>query len=132
MSAEIFTFPGKRGRSHPPVLTEVEFDALPDHIKAECTAMVAEKKSRRQAHRGSRVNIRTLCFRSREALLESDEADLVRDVCRDLHKAEVKLMAIRQRLQGVQEWSAAQIEQLTAAETKLSAAIVAALLSGQR
>ncbi|SDS24755.1 hypothetical protein SAMN05444158_1463 [Bradyrhizobium canariense] len=40
-----------------------------------------------------------------------------------------KLMAIRRRLQGVQEWSAAQIELLTAADTKLTAAIVAALLS---
>jgi hypothetical protein len=78
------------------------------------------------------VNIRTLCLRSREALLESDEADLVRDVGLDLHKAEVKLKAIRQRLQSVQEWAAEQVEQLTAADTNLSAAIVAALLSAQR
>jgi hypothetical protein len=78
------------------------------------------------------VNIRTLCFRSREMLLESDEVDLIRDDGLDLHKAEVKLKAIRQRLQSVQEWSAAQIDQLTTADTKLSAAIVAAILSGQR
>ena len=86
----------------------------------------------RQARRSSGVNIRTLCFRSREMLLESDEVDLIRDDGLDLHKAEVKLKAIRQRLQSVQEWSAAQIDQLTTADTKLSAAIVAALLSGQR
>lgn len=83
----------------------------------------------RQTRRGSGTNIRTLCFRGRELLLESDEADLIRDVCLDLHKAEVKLKAIRQRLQSVREWSAEQIESLTAADTKLSAAIVAALLS---
>jgi hypothetical protein len=131
--AENFTFPGKRGRSHPPVLTEEEFDALPAVVKAELTAYVAQKKAAsRPPRRGSGVNIRTLCFRSREALLESDEADLVRDVGLDLHKAEVKLKAIRQRLQSVQEWAAEQVEQLTAADTNLSAAIVAALPSGQR
>ena len=78
------------------------------------------------------MNIRTLCFRNREVLLEADEADLVRDVGLDLHKAETKLRKIRERLQSVQEWSATQLEQLTAADAKLSAAIVAAQLSGQR
>jgi hypothetical protein len=77
------------------------------------------------------VNIRTLCFRSRELILESSDADLVRDACRDLDKAQVKLKAIRQRLQSVQEWSGAQIEMLTTADTKLTAAIVAALLSNR-
>jgi hypothetical protein len=75
------------------------------------------------------ANIRTLVFRSYDLIVESDEADLIRDVCLDIHKAEVKLKKVRQRLQGVREWSAAQIEMLTAADTKLSAAIVAALLS---
>jgi hypothetical protein len=52
----------------------------------------------------------------------------------DLHKAHVKLRKVRERPQGVQEQSAAQIQVLTAVNTKLSAAIVAALLStsGQR
>jgi hypothetical protein len=36
------------------------------------------------------------------------------------------------RLRGVKEQAAAQVQFLTAAETKLAAAIVAALLSGQR
>lgn len=132
--AEIFKFPGKRGRNLPPVLKE--YDALPNYAKAEISAMIADRKAAsrpsQKTYRGSGVNIRTLCFRSREMLLESDEADLVRDVCRDPDKAETKLKAIRKRLQDVKEWSAAQIEELTAADTKLTAAIVAALLSGQR
>jgi hypothetical protein len=70
-------------------------------------------------------NMRTCLFRSYDVILKSDEADLVRDVCLDLDKAEKKLKALRQRLQGVQEQAAA----LTSAETKLTAAIVAALLS---
>jgi hypothetical protein len=43
-------------------------------------------------------------------------------------KAQTKLKALRRRLKGVQEQAAAQIQLLTTAETKLSSAIVAALL----
>ena len=68
-------------------------------------------------------------FRSYDLILASDETELTRDVCRDIHKAQLKLKKIKQRLQGIREQSAAQIQQLTAADTKLSAAIVAALLS---
>jgi Mg2+ and Co2+ transporter CorA len=74
-------------------------------------------------------NMQRLLFRSRDLILESDEADLVRDVCLDLDRAEKKLKAMRRRLQSVQEQAAAQVQLLTAADTKLSAAIVAALLS---
>jgi hypothetical protein len=73
--------------------------------------------------------MQTFLFRSYDLIVESDEAELLRDVCLDTHKAEVKLRKLKQRLQVVQEQSAAQIQLLTAAETKLSAAIVAALLS---
>jgi hypothetical protein len=73
----------------------------------------------------------TFLFRSRDLILESDEADLVRDVCLELDKAEKKLKAIRRRLQGVQDQAAAQVQLLSAADTKLTAAIVAALLSTQ-
>jgi hypothetical protein len=133
----VVKFPGRRDRSHPPVLTEGEYDALPDHIKAMFAEIVAEKRAAsrpplRQARRGSGVNIRTLCFRSREMILESSEADLVRDACLDLDKAQTKLKAIRLRLQHVQEWSAAQLQLLTTADTKLTAAIDTARLSGQR
>jgi division protein CdvB (Snf7/Vps24/ESCRT-III family) len=61
--------------------------------------------------------------------VESDEADLVRDVCFNVDKAQTKLKAVRRRLQGVQAQAAAQVQLLTAVDTKLSAAIVAALLS---
>lgn len=71
----------------------------------------------------------TFAFRSREAILEADERTLTRDVGQDLHKAQVKLGKIRERLESVRENAAAQIETLTAAETKLAAAIVEALLS---
>jgi hypothetical protein len=74
-------------------------------------------------------NMRTFLFRSLHLILKSDEADLVREVCLDLDKAETKLKAIRRRLKGVQEQAALQVQQLTAADTKLTAAIVAARLS---
>jgi hypothetical protein len=47
-------------------------------------------------------------------------------------KAEKKLKAIRRRLQGVQEQAAAQAQLLTAADTKLTAAIAAANDPGYR
>lgn len=91
---------------------------------------------RRRALRRARAqdgkNMQTFLFRSRELIVESDEADLVRDVCFDVDKAQKKLKAIQRRLKGVQEQAAAQVQLLTTAETKLTAAIVAALLSGQR
>jgi hypothetical protein len=47
----------------------------------------------------------------------------------DLAKAETKLKAIRQQLKRTQELAAARVHLLTTAETKPTAAIVAALLS---
>jgi uncharacterized coiled-coil DUF342 family protein len=55
--------------------------------------------------------------------LESDEADLVRDIGFDIDKANRKLKKVRERLKSVQEQTAAQVQQLTAAEARLSAAI---------
>jgi hypothetical protein len=112
MSDNIFTFPGlspKRARTNP-VFSEPQEEAR------------------------NGPNMHTFLFRSYDLILESDEADLVRDVCFDIDKAEKKLKAIRRRLQGVREQAAAQVQLLTAADTKLTAAIVAALLStrGQR
>jgi hypothetical protein len=54
---------------------------------------------------------------------------LVRDVCLAVDRAQTKLKRIQRRLKDVQEQAAAQVQLLTAAETKLIAAIVAALLS---
>jgi hypothetical protein len=79
-----------------------------------------------------RKKMQTFLFRSRDLILQSDEADLVRNVCFDIDKAQTKLKAIRRRLQGLQEYTAAELQLLTAADTKLIAAIVAALLSTQR
>jgi hypothetical protein len=79
-------------------------------------------------------NMRSVLFRSREMILESDEADLVRDVRFDIDKAQRKLEKIRARIESLQEYAATELQLLTAADTKLTAAIVAALLStrGQR
>ena len=77
-------------------------------------------------------NLQRLLFRSSHLIVESDEADLVRDVCVDVDRAQTKLKRIQLRLKGVQDEAAAKVQLLSAAETKLSAAIVAALLSGQR
>jgi hypothetical protein len=74
-------------------------------------------------------NMHTFLFRSSRLIVESDEADLIRDVCLGLDRAQTKLTLIKRRLKGVQEQAAAQVQLLTAAETKLTAAIVAALLS---
>jgi DUF1365 family protein len=74
-------------------------------------------------------NMHTLLFRSYDLIVQSDEADLVRDVCFNIDRAQTKLKGIRRRLQGVQEEAAAKVQLLTAADTKLTATIVAALLS---
>jgi hypothetical protein len=89
--------------------------------------------SRRPGKRYSRgengPNLQRLLFRSSHLIVESDEADLVRDVCFDVDRAQGKLKRIQLRLKDVQEQAAAKVQLLTAAETKLTAAIVAALLS---
>ena len=84
-------------------------------------------KSRKNARNGP--NMKRLLFRSSHLIAESDEADLVRDVGLALDRAQTKLKYIQRRLKGVQEQAAAEVQLLTAADTKLSAAIVAALLS---
>jgi hypothetical protein len=78
---------------------------------------------------GDGSNMRTFAFRSSHLIVESDEADLVRDVCLALDRAQTKLGQIKRRLKGVQEQAAVQVELLSAADAKLSAAIVVALLS---
>jgi hypothetical protein len=91
----------------------------------------ARRRRRPYGQRGPK-NMHTLLFRSSHLIVESDDADLVRDVGFAVDRAQTKLKAIQRRLKGVQEQAAAQVELLTAAETKLSAAIVAALLSRPR
>jgi hypothetical protein len=87
------------------------------------------RAAKRRLAPAARKTMQTFVFRSYDLIVESDEADLVRDVCFDIDKAQTKLKAIRRRMKGVQEQAAAQVQLLTAADTKLAAAIVAALLS---
>ncbi len=94
-----------------------------DAVDAHASPDTAENQRLR---RHDRANMQTFLFRSYDLIVKSDEADLIRDVCLDIHKAEVKLKKVRQRLQGIREQSAAQIGLLSAAESKLAAAIVAA------
>ena len=86
---------------------------------------------RRRPYNRRGPNMQTLVFRSSHLIVESDEADLVRDVCFAVDRAQTKLKRIQRRLKDVQEQAAANVKLLTTAETKLTAAIVAALLSTQ-
>jgi cell division FtsZ-interacting protein ZapD len=88
-----------------------------------------EYRGRPYTRRGP--NMQTFVFRSYDLIANSDEADLVRHVGLDLDKAQTKLRRLKEALQNYQERTTAHIQMLTAAETKLTAAIVAALLSGQ-
>jgi hypothetical protein len=74
-------------------------------------------------------DMQRLLFRSSRLIADSDEEDLVRDVGLALDRVQTKLKAIQRRLKGVQEQAAAHVQLLAAAETNLTAAIVAALLS---
>jgi hypothetical protein len=106
---------------------------FPKRSRTSVSISEPDEEEEAPARRCNGPSMHTFLFRSLSAILEADDADLVRDVCLDLHKAEVKLKKVRQRLQGVQEQAAAQVQALTAADTKLTAAIVAALLSrGQK
>jgi hypothetical protein len=62
------------------------------------------------------------------ASLSSAASRVDRGVCCDLEKAQGKLNAARRQTKKVREHAAEQISTLVAVETKLGAAIVAALL----
>jgi len=91
------------------------------------SAAADEERARDRQRNGP--NMHTFVFRSRKLIVEANEAELVRDVRLDPDKAQKKLTAIRRRLQGVIEQAAAEMQLLKTAETKLAAAITAALLS---
>jgi Mg2+ and Co2+ transporter CorA len=88
----------------------------------------AKVRAEYRSRTGDGKNMHTYLFRSREAILEAAEADLLSDVRLDIDKAAKKVEAIRRRLRGIKEQAAAQIEMLTAAELKLNAALVIAVL----
>jgi hypothetical protein len=73
-----------------------------------------------------RPNMHTFVFRSYELIMASSEAELVRDIHLDVDKARSKLKAIQQQLQRDREHATAREKLLASAESRLSAAIVAA------
>jgi len=87
---------------------------------------VALIEPRVTGRRRSGRSMHTFVFRSYNLIVQSDESDLMRDVCIDVDKAQTKLKAIQQQLERDREHAAARAELLTSAENKLSAAIVAA------
>jgi hypothetical protein len=120
------------------VITFPEKDSLfPKRGRAVTLADGLEEEKPKKVDWRSRKRVRnertmhTFLFRSYNLIAESDEADLVRDVCFNMDRAQSRLRRIKQRLKDVQEQAAAQVQLLTAAETKLAAAIVAALLAAR-
>src|SRR5450432_2588456 len=102
---------------------------MPDNVIAfpDPARRFPKRRSRENVLNGP--NMQTLLFRSYDLIVQSDDADLIRDVGFNIDRAQTKLNAVRRRLQGVRAQAAAQVQLLTDAETKLTAAIVAALLS---
>lgn len=82
----------------------------------DCSTFRSRKKRSRQ-------NLR---FLGKDLILETDDVDLIHDVCCNIDRAQVKLRLISKRLAGLKQQSAVEIEKLTAAEIKLRAAIAAA------
>jgi hypothetical protein len=68
------------------------------------------RRALRRTHVRNGPNMQRLLFRSSHLIVESDEADLVRDVCFGIDRAQTKLKAIQRRLKGVQEQAAAQVQ----------------------
>jgi hypothetical protein len=104
--SNVFTFPGNKKSEDPPISSS----GRPYRIRGE-------------------KNRFTLLFRSRETILQSEESDLVRDVCFDIDRAQRKLEKIRARIESLQEYADTELRLLADADAKLSAAIVVALLS---
>ncbi len=63
-------------------------------------------------------NMQTLLFRSRESILQSNEPDLISDVCLDIDRAQGKLERIRARIESLQEYAATEIQLLRDADAK--------------
>jgi hypothetical protein len=77
------------------------------------------------------ANMQTFVFRSYDLIAEADEAELLHDVRQDIPKAETKLRKAKEALRAKRKRYGLEIEMLEIVETKLSAALVAALLSNQ-
>ena len=101
-------------------------NGTPEERAAERTKAEPEAEPRVKVRRRSGRSLHTFVFRSYDLIVESAEADLLRDVCFDMHKAQVKLTAIRRQIAADREHAAAREKLLTAAESRLTAASVAA------
>ena len=117
--AEIITFSGRASRPN-----RNADDGQPIRRR---TARKSGPDRKAPTYRQSGLNMRTAAFRNREAIVEATEADLVRDVSLEIDKAQFRLKKLQARLKNVR----ADAEFLARAEIKLSAAIVAALLSNR-
>ncbi|QQN62109.1 hypothetical protein JIR23_21150 [Bradyrhizobium diazoefficiens] len=113
--SNVFTFP-RRSTSPETALRNPSF--LPENV----VQLEVQKRGRRRSGR----SLHTFVFRSYEAIVASDEADLMRDVSFDTRKARVKLRKIREQLELDREHAAAREKLLSSAESRLSAAIDAA------
>jgi hypothetical protein len=99
----VIDFPNARRRRRP-------YSQRPEGISSVTEEIASDERG---------PNMHTFAFRSYDLIVKSDDADLVRDVCCDLDKAQSKLRRLKQRLKNIQEQAAAQVQLLTIAETKL-------------
>jgi hypothetical protein len=66
------------------------------------------RRALRRARPQDGKNMHALLFRSRNSILESDEADLIRDVCFDIDRARGKLESwsrLSEQILRVDKWS---------------------------
>jgi hypothetical protein len=118
MSADVIAFPGSAPKPSQNVLVDDEEEEAPYSYRR-----------RQRPHRDGAMH--KALIRSYDLIVRSEDADLVKDVSFDIDRAQRKLEKIQKQLKSVREQAAARLHLLTTAETKLKAAIVAALLSGQ-
>lgn len=104
----------------------IELSAFKGARSSENGALIEPHVTGRPYRRAGGRNMHTFVFRSYNLIVESEEADLVRDVSLDVDKAQTKLKAVRRQLEQDRKHAAARAELLTSVESKLSAAIVAA------
>jgi hypothetical protein len=119
MSADVITFPGSAPKSSRNVWIDDDEDEAPYSYRR-----------RQRPYRDGAMH--KALIRSYDLIVQSEDADLVRDVSFDIDRAQRKLNKIQKQLKSVQERAAARLHLLTTAETKLKAAIIAALLSREQ
>lgn len=102
-------------------LSAIERPARPDDQQGASVA-IGTRRPKRPLFTKSGLNMRTSAFRGYDSIEEATPDDLVRDVALDIDKAQIKLKAVRKRLQSFRD----QVDTMTNVETKLSAAIVSA------